>query len=83
MIFIIILKINYLNHLTYPNGPLFPNQNDYSNGPYLTSKKNHLSHIGHVKIDLSKWTRGFFFTLVQIMFFYQGSWFENPRILVV
>jgi hypothetical protein len=69
MIVIIILKINNLNHLTSPNGPLFANQDDYSNGPYLTSQKNHLSHIGHVKIDLSKLTRGAFFTLFQIMFF--------------
>jgi len=73
IIFIIILKLNYLNHLISPNGPLFANQNDYSNGPYLTSQKNLPNHIRHVKINLSKLTRGVFFTLVQIMFFYQNS----------
>jgi hypothetical protein len=72
MIFIIILKIDYLNHLISPNGPLFDNQNDYSNGPYFT-KKTLPNHIGHVKINLSKLTRGVFSTLVQIMFFHQNS----------
>jgi hypothetical protein len=69
MIFIIILKIDYLNHLTNPNGPLFTNQNDYSSGPYLTSQKNRLSHIGHVKINLSKLTRGVFLPLSKSCFF--------------
>ncbi len=47
--------------MTSRNGPLFANQNNYSNGPYPISKKNHPSHVGHVKLNLSKMTKGGFF----------------------
>jgi hypothetical protein len=36
------------------------NQNDQSNGLYFANKKDHPSHIGHVKINLFKMTRSLF-----------------------
>jgi hypothetical protein len=47
---------------------MFSNQNDKSNGLCFVSKKNHLSHTRHVKIDLSK-MKGGIFGPCQIWFF--------------
>jgi hypothetical protein len=45
------------------------NQNDQSNGPYFASKKNHPSHSGHVKIDLSKMMEWYFLCLFKLGIF--------------
>jgi hypothetical protein len=47
----------YLPHFIFDTGRILTNQNDESNGPYFTSKKNHPNHNGHVEIDLSKMTK--------------------------
>jgi predicted membrane protein len=48
--------------------PLFTSQNNQSNGFYFASKKDHLSHTRHVKINLSKMIGGLF-DLIEIWFF--------------
>jgi hypothetical protein len=45
-------------------------QNDQSNGPYSTNKKNHPSHIRHVIIDLSKMTKWSFLCMFKFGTFF-------------
>ncbi len=49
----------------------------------LPIKKKHPNHTEHVKIDLSKMIGGLFAPPPQSSVFYQNSWFEKLRILVM
>jgi hypothetical protein len=59
------------------------NQNDESNGPYSTSKKNHPSHNKPLEIDLSKMMKWVFLTIIQIGYFLLDFPVKKPSFLVV